>query len=184
MSIKDGEFEFKLSTPLGFSFQGAKEETLMVTLFEPSMEHIKFYLKLKQLLTISQMDLAKASGMFDTIREGGQEVKPFQDDTENIELGVDETFQAFKASLEASVSVEMADFIGTFTKMILIPSRKPLARVDGKVPMTSTLWNNLSPDDAYNMAVRWCSFFAMPSQEGMKTTLDQQSDSHMERKEA
>ena len=78
----------------------------------------------------------------------------------------------------------MADFIGTFEKMILKPARKPIAKVNGEVVMTSTLWNNLNPEDAYNMALRWCAFFAMPSQEGTKITSEQPQESPTERMEA
>ena len=185
MGIKEGSFEFRLSKPLEYSMGGNRAEAEMVQLFEPTMEHSQYYLKLKQLLTRSQMDLAKQIENLDELRDSlGQQVKPFHEDVDKLESENDQMFEAFDAALNASESVDVSMFQKQFEKMILKPAKKPIAKVDGRVVMTSVLWSNLHPDDAWNMAVRWCVFFAMPSLEGTKKSSEQQSDSVTERMEA
>jgi hypothetical protein len=179
MGIKEGTYDFTLSKPLSYKpFKGKDTETNLIVLNEPSMEHIKFYLRLKQMLTRSQMELAKQAGQLqDTI---GEVVKPLQDQVDKIESETDQAFEMFSVCLQASESVDIGQFIGTFENMALTPAKKAICRVDGQVNMTSALWDNLQPEDAFNMAVRWCAFFAMPSLEGVNKESEKQPESPTE----
>lgn len=179
MGVKDGTVEFTLSRDLSFSINGTTETTRSVVLREPGMEHIKFYLRLKQMITRSQMELAKQAGEIEKMQNAiGEVVKPLQDEVERIESEADEVHEIFSLSLQASETVDIGQFIGTFEKMVSARSARAVVRVDGRVDMTAPLWNALKPEDAFNMAVRWCAFFGTPSQEGQKTISDQQSESH------
>ena len=146
------------------------------------MEHIKFYLRLRQMLTRAQMELAKTAGSLQS--DVGEVIKPIQDDVDKIEADTDEVFNMYKICIEASETVDIAQFHSTFKNMVCVTARKGVCMVDGKRSMTEALWNQLTPDNAFDMALRWCSFFAMPSLGGEKTTSEQRPESPTQPMEA
>jgi len=175
MSIKDGEFEFKLTRPLGYKFDGQSHEASHIVLREPSMEHVKFYLRLKQMLQRAQLELAQKAGK---VQENiGEIVRPITEQAQQIEDDADQILELFKVSLETSDSVDIGQFIGTFESMACARAKRSVCMIDGRLAMNDALWQGLKPEDAYCMALRWCSFFGMPSKEGSKTTSGQQSES-------
>jgi uncharacterized membrane protein len=184
MGIQDGTCEFALSKGVNYKFQGSTVTAKMVTLKEPGMDHIKFYLKLKQMITRSQMELAKQAGEINKMRDSiGEIVKPLNEDVERIENETDDIHEVISLALQASETVDIGNFIETFEKMACLNGRKSICILDGHQSMTSVIWSNLKPDDAFNMAVRWCSFFGMPSEGGAKITSGQPSELPMERME-
>jgi len=186
MGIIEGTVEFPLSRGLDYKMNGGGVTAHCVVLQEPGMEHIKFYLRLKQMITRSQMELAKQAGEINKIQESiGDVVKPITEEVESLESGIEETHELFSLSLQASESVDIGQFIGTFEKMVCVRgAKKSVVMIDGKQAMTAALWGNLKPEDAFNMAVRWCAFFGTPSQEGRKTTSDRPLESPTELMEA
>lgn len=185
MSIKDGTYKFKLSKELEYKFKGSTRKTDFVVLKEPVMGHIKFYSKLKQMVTRVQMELAEQYSKLNKMREDiGDVVKPMNDTADRIEDEADDTFQALSLGMQSSEKVDLSVFIEIFRKMILSPAKKSICLVNGDVVMTDALWDKLEPDCALDMAVRWCAFFAMPSEGGRKTSYDQPSESHTEPVEA
>lgn len=185
MGIEDGTIEFKLTRALEYSYNGGAQQADHVILREPGMDHVKHYLRLKQMLMRAQMELAKQAGEINQLRDSiGEEVKPLSDDVEAIEGQADDMAEAIGLALQAAESVDIAEFILTFEAMATMKARKPIALVDGHQAMTQSLWSNLKPDDAFAMAVRWCAFFGMPSAEGVKTISGRPSESHTERTEA
>lgn len=184
MSIQDGTYEFSLTRGVNYKSQGSTVTAESVTLKEPGMDHIKFYLKLKQMITRSQMELAKQAGEINKMKDSiGEIVKPLDQDTERIESETEDMHEAISLALQASETVDIGKFIETFEKMACLKGRSSVCMVDGKQSMTAAIWANLKPDDAFNMAVRWCSFFGMPSEGGEKTLSDRPSESHTERTE-
>ena len=159
MSIQDGTHELMLSRPLKFKHNGESCETRLIVLQEPSMEHSKFYLRLKQMLTRSELEAVKLFSQMKADDGGGKERKKFQDESKEIEAQYEDRYTLSKISLEASETVDIGQFLGTFEKMVLVPAKKVICRVDDKINMTSALWERLTPDDAYEMALRWCAFF-------------------------
>jgi len=186
MSIKDGEIEHELSRPLDYKFMGNSEVANHVVLKEPTMDHVKFYSKLKQMVVKAQLELAKNSGELKKMSDGiGEVVKPLDETAKTIEEEFEDTAAGLKFSLETSDKVDLSVFMETFKGMVLAPgAKKTICSVEGKVVMTDALWNKLKPDDAIEIAVRWCAFFAMPSDGGEKTTLEPESGSHTEPTEA
>ena len=182
MGIKEGDCVFELQQPLEYNFEGKKNTADHVILQEPGMEHIKFYLRLKQMLTRAQMELATKAGQIQD--DIGEVVKPFKDDVDKIEADSEEVFNMYKICIEASNTVDIAQFHSTFQKMACVTARKGVVMIDGKRSMTDALWNLLTPDDAFDMALRWCSFFAMPSIEGEKKESVPQLKSVTQRTEA
>lgn len=182
MGIKSGDFTFILEQPLEYNFEGKKNEADHVILKEPGMEHISFYLRLRQMLTRAQMELAgKAQQLQDEV---GEVVKPIQDDVDRLEAETDEVFNMYKICIEASETVDSSQFHSTFKKMVCVVAKKGICMIDGKRSMTEAIWNQLTPDNAFDMALRWCSFFAMPSIGGEKTTSVLPSESVTQRTEA
>lgn len=182
MGIHDGSFEYDLKRPLNYKFEGQTETANTITLKEPGMEHIKFYSRLKQMITRSQMELAKHANEIQKMQDSiGTVVKPITEEAKQLEDDFEDVYHGFTLALEAAETVDMGVFMSTFAKMVCAPgARKAICMVDGKVVMTSALWGNLYPDDALEMAVRWCAFFGTPSREGMKTTSVPQSESPTE----
>lgn len=178
MGIEDGTCEFALTRPLEYSRNGTTEKALHVVLREPGMDHVKHYLKLKQMLMRAQMELAKQAGEINQLRDSiGEEVKPITDNADEMEAQADEMAGAIALALQAAGSVDIGEFIDTFEVMACMKARKPLVLVDGIQAMTSALWANLKPDDAFNMAARWLSFFVTRFEAGEQTTSGPQSES-------
>ena len=175
MGIKEGEFQFNLKKPLKYKFDGGVHEANFVILKEPGMEHIKFYLRLKQMLTKAQMELATKAGKIE--ESMGEIVKPFTEEIDKIESQSDEIYAMYSISIQASDTVDSWQFQKTFQDMVCTIAKNGICMVDGKLSITKEIYNNLSPDDAEEMALRWCSFFAMPSLEGKKTESGQQPES-------
>jgi hypothetical protein len=186
MSIQDGSIEFLLTKPFSYKFDNQTNEAVSITLQEPGMEHIKFYSKLKQMLTRAQMEWMKD---IDTIRDmqatAGEIVESFDKTAATIEEDSEQNYQGIKVMLEGSETVDFPQFISTFAKMAcVINPRKAVCMIDGRRAMNETLWNDLCPDDAIEMALRWVSFFVMPSEGGAKNTSEQPQESASQPMEA
>lgn len=185
MGIEEGTTEYRLQRPIEYRLNGQPETTDLIELREPGMDHVKHYLKLKQMIMRAQMELAKQADEINKLRDSiGSEIKPLADEVEAIEQGAEDMAEAMSLALQAAVSVDIGDFIDTFEIMACMPARKPVCMIDGRQTMTGALWKTLKPDDAFNMAVRWCAFFGMPSDQGGQTISGRQSELHMERTEA
>jgi DNA polymerase II small subunit/DNA polymerase delta subunit B len=145
------------------------------------MEHIKFYSKLKQMLSRAQADLIKdidIEKILELQSKAGEVVESFEKTAQQIEDDSEKHHQSIKATVEGSMVIDLPQFVGTFAKMAcFINPRKSVCMIDGRLAMNETLWNDLCPDDALEMAFRWVSFFVMPSEEGAKTTSEPQPES-------
>jgi hypothetical protein len=177
MGIIEGNTTYKLKRGLPYKSSGGSEVASMIELREPGQEHVKYYLRLKQMLTQSQMSLAKHAGMMQDAQQAiGDIVKPLKDRVEDLEAQAAEDQEGIALGLLSS-DIDISAWITAFKKMACSHVRQSICVVDGKTPMTSALWDTLHPDDSFDMSVRWISFFGMPSEEGKKTSSDQQSDS-------
>lgn len=182
MSIKEGETTFELSRPINYSRGGNSQvHATTVTLREPGMDHVKYYLKLRQMLTRVQMEFAKQA---ESLKAIGEQQKALHENAEEIETEGDDMDEVFAMLLMASSTVNVADFVDIFRQMVVKSARKAVCLFDDIQPMTDALWDKLTPDDAFNMAIRWCVFFAIPSVADEKTTSVQPSGSPTELREA
>ena len=94
--------------------------------------------------------------------------KKVEEDSANLKL-------AFKMALRLSKSVQTFRFVDTFRKMVVKPVQNPICMIDGERRMINDLWNKLTPNDAFEMAIEWASFFATALREAGKTMLETQS---------
>lgn len=180
MGIVEGSTEYKLKRELSYSFKGGSENATMVELREPGMEHVKYYLRLRQMVMQAQMGMAKHANVVEQAVEAvGDIVKPLHTDMEEIEAQAKAAGDFTEMSLLAS-EVDISSFITTFQKLACSHVKQSACMVDGKTPMTKAIWDNLYPNDAFDMAVRWITFFDTPSEGGQKTTSGQPSESHTE----
>jgi hypothetical protein len=183
MSIQDGSIEFPLTRPIKYKFDNETHDATHVILQEPGMEHCQFCDKIEQMITKAQMDFVQKSGERQSMV--GEIAKPFQEQAEEIESKSEDMAEALAIMLKDSDRVDYSKFNTTFEKMAcVINPRKSICLIDGRLAMNSTLWANLCPKDAKAMALRWTAFFAMPSEEGEKTTSEQPSESQTELMEA
>lgn len=177
MGIKEGTCEFTPVAPVVYKHKGSDRTAEVIELREPGMEHIKYYLKLKQMVTRCQMELAKQAGEFDKIQESiGEVVKTVPEEAKKLEDDAAMIEEGLSLALLTSESVDIAAFISTFKNMACLPAKKRLCMLNDEVAMTKAIWEIMKPDDAFNMAVKWCSFFAMPSVEGEPITSGQPSE--------
>jgi hypothetical protein len=183
MSIKDGSIEFQLTKPFSYKFDNQSHEAVLIKLQEPGMEHIKFYSKLKQMLTRAQMECIKNLDPESLLEaqeqaKAGENVESFDKQAKTIEDDSEQHYMTIRVMVEGSAVVDFTQFISTFAKMAcVINPRKAVCMIDGRRAMNDTLWNDLCPDDAIEIALRWCSFFVMPSEGGAKTTSEEPSTS-------
>jgi len=175
MSIQEGAFDFQLSRPLKYKFDGTTHEATYVKLQEPGMEHCTFCDKIEQMITKAQMDFVQKSGERESMV--GEVAKPFQEQAEEIESKSEDMAEALAIMLKDSDRVDYSKFNATFEKMAcVINPRKSICLIDGRLAMNSTLWATLCPKDAKAIALRWTAFFAMPSEGGAKISSDQPSE--------
>jgi hypothetical protein len=142
------------------------------------------------MLTRAQLELVKGLDP-ESIREAqdkakaGENVESFDKEAQKIEDDSEQHYEFIKVLVAGSAVVDFTQFVSTFAKMAcVINPRKSVCMIDGRLAMNDTLWNNLHPDDAIEMALRWASFFVMPSEEGGQTTSEQPSTSQQPPKEA
>ena len=99
------------------------------------------------------------------------------------EQSIEDMASAFALMLNAS-SVDIWDFVATFEQMVLTPVKtRAICKLDGQLNISlanKPIWERIHPDDMLDMAMRWCAFFVMPSQEGQPTTSEMPSESPTE----
>ncbi|MNQ54519.1 hypothetical protein D3C85_685870 [compost metagenome] len=171
--IHDGTTDFFSDHEVSYSAKGVQKETTTFVLREPGMDHAKYYMPIKQLVMKAFMALAEKhkSNKEDL---SGEEVKAIEDDHEEKS---DEAAQALEAVFFTSDVVDVAAFMEMFRAMACMPCSKPIVMLDGEQRMTDAIWSNMHPDDGLKMAVRWASFFAMPSADGQKKSSSKLSTS-------
>jgi len=183
MSIQDGIFEFTLTRPIKYKFDSTSHDATHVKLQEPGMEHCQFCDKIEQMITKAQMDYTEKIGAQQS--EVGETVKPFHEQAEEIEVKSEEMAEALAVVLKDSNRVDYSKFNATFAKMACVVNpKKSICLIDGRLAMNSTLWANLCPKDAKAIALRWAAFFVMPSEEGERTSSEEQSELPTEPMEA
>ena len=133
MGIKSGDFTFKLRKPLKYKFDGDSHEADHVVLKEPGMEHLKFYLRLKQMLMRAQLELAGKASQLEEV--AGEVSKPFKDQVDEIESQTEDVYQMYSVCIQRAESVDIGQFIGTFEKMVCLVARKGICMIDGRLSM-------------------------------------------------
>jgi hypothetical protein len=172
--IHDGTTDFQSEREVCYSSKGVDKYTTLFVLREPGMEHCKHAMRIKQMvMQIFQETAAKhkKAGEFDI---SGEEVKPIEEDHEQTS---EETAEMLEMLFMMSEKVEVSEFLDCFRAMACMRSSKPIVSLDGEQAMTDAIWQNLSLDDGYKMAVRWAAFFAMPSVDGQKKSSSKPSPS-------
>lgn len=165
MSLIDGKTEFELSRPVTYSHKGETIQGHVLALYEPAMEHSKGYRRISQMLTRCAMEMAilrDKLGAGEKQTEAGGRVLPALHEAEaehEAQAVIDE--ELIRVTLEAAERSD--EFVEVFGDMVCAQSRKPLCMVDGQERMTRAIWDRLHPEDAFNTAIRWASFFATPS---------------------
>lgn len=172
MSIHNGTTDFTTKSPISYTDKGEVKEAYSVVLQEPCMDHCKHSLKIKQMVMRVFMEVGK--NRKDAEDASGEEVKP-------LDEGHDESSEELASVLETlmltSETVDVSDFFESFRAMVCMKARRPIMMINGEQAMTDAIWQNVNPDDAYRMAIRWTAFFGMPSGGGQKTTSNKPSSS-------
>jgi len=191
MGIREGETKYILERPFKYSNGGQTQEANHILLREPGMEHQRGYYKLTQYITKSQMQAAK---MFqemggvdseDLLNNVGEEQTTLIDQADGLENESEETEGMISMSIKMS-DIDIIDFMTTFEKMVTkIGAKRPLAIVDSNPtnPLTKVLYEKLHPDEAFGLAVKFCSFFVTAVDIQPKTKSDQELEQDLLQKE-
>ncbi len=166
MGIREGEIDYTLKRSFKYSKAGQTVEARVILLREPGMEHSSGYYKLTEF--VSQSQIKSAAIAKDLKLNSDTDINDIGEQSASLHNQVDE-LENENAAMEEMISValklsgiDIAQFVKTFQKIaVKVGAAKPIALVDGDqtVPLTNNLWNKLHVDDAFEMAVRWCSFF-------------------------
>lgn len=169
MSLEEGQKLYQLKKPLSFKHKGETIKATFLELREPKMSHSRAYNKIDQIvsglttqsaLKFHQMGLDK-----DTVISG-TEVKSLSEiDSDEYE---DEA-EKFGSMLGACFGFAedpnlLANFVDTFAKMACNSTQSSVCVVGGEVPMSSAIWQEMSPIDGKGAAIAWASFFTMPAE--------------------
>ena len=171
--IHDGTTDFFSDHEVSYSCKGVSKETTDFVLREPSSDHSKYYLPIRQLVMKAFMAIGeKHKSAKDDL--SGEEVKAIEDDHEEKS---DEAAETLGMVFMISDVVDVSVFMDMFRAMACMQCDKPIVMIDGEQRMTDAIWRTMHPDDAWKMAIRWTSFFAMPSGDGRKTSSNKPSTS-------
>lgn len=171
--IHDGTTDFFSDHEVSYSCKGVAKETTSFVLREPGMDHAKYYMPIKQLVMKAFMALGeKHKSKSEDL--SGEEVKAIEDDHEEMS---DEAAESLGAVFLISDVVDVSNFMEIFRAMACMTSNKPIVMLDGEQRMTDAIWSTMHPDDGWKMAIRWTSFFAMPSADGQKKSSSKPSTS-------
>lgn len=167
MGIKEGEVKYYLKKPFKYANQGQTTEASHILLREPGMEHQNGYYKLTQFITKAQMQAAGQARKFgfgsqEEIEDiVGEEAVPLNKQTEEIENESRE-IEEFMSMAVKMADIDIVEFMKTFQKIAIKPgARKSIALVDGNptIPLTQTMLDKMHPDEAFDLAIKYCSFF-------------------------
>lgn len=172
MGIHNGTTDLTTKSPISYTDKGEVKETYSVVLQEPCMDHCKHSLKIKQMVMRVFMEVGRNRKEQDDV--SGEEVKQLD---EGHEDSAEELASVLETLMLTSETVDVSDFFEAFRAMVCMKARRPIIMLDGVQAMTDAIWQNVNPDDAYRMAIRWTAFFGMPSGDGQKTTSNKPSSS-------
>lgn len=171
--IHEGTTEFFSEHEVSYSSKGVSKTTHSFVLREPGMEHTKYYMAIKQLVMKAFMEIGeKHKNKSDDL--SGEEVKAIEEDHDEKS---EESAETLAAVFMISEVVDVSSFMETFRAMACMGGNKPIVMLDGEQRMTDAIWSTMHPDDGWKMAIRWTSFFAMPSVGGPKTSSNKPSTS-------
>lgn len=165
--IQEGKVEFFLTRSFDYTpGKGQTEKATHLVLQEHGMEHLGHWMQMRQMVTRAMTSMALKFKDQEVPGDSvvvGQEVKGIKDvDAEEYGQESKEAEEAINMALMMADDVDASEFVEIFGKMVVTNKGRSICLVDGVVPMTSSLWLKMKPEDAYNAAVRWAAFFAMP----------------------
>lgn len=169
--IHDGTTEFFSDHEVAYSCKGVEKFTKAFVLREPGMDHYKFYMRIKQMFMQAFKEIGDKR-KDDAQDISGEEVSAIEEDHEQ---NSEEFAEVLGVLLLSSEKVDAAEFMDCFRAMACMRASKPVVMLDGEQAMTDAIWQNLHPDDGYQMAIRWAAFFAMPSADVQKKSSNKPS---------
>lgn len=189
MGIEDGSTKFYLTKSFLYSLKGTsgQKQAKFIELREPGFEHQNEYFKLSQMVSKAFFSMTRQKDIVDNISESviGEEIKPFHEDTENIE----KDSQDMESSLSMAINLSDIDvvlFIKTFQKMAMKKGVfKSIALIDGNLtkPLTDELLSRMGLDDIFSMAIKYCCFFVTSLITEMEDSSEKQPESVVQVKE-
>jgi len=162
MDLANGKHDYTLTRPIDVHFKGVGDkEVIMLTLYEPTRQHVKQSAKLRQMVMISMIELSEKNN---AQGQAGQESKQIHDKTdEEHEKDSAELYEAMKIAILMSEKLDLGDFVEFFIDMALKPTKKPLIKCDDEIPIKDIHFDQMSADEVTDLAIAYASFFYMPS---------------------
>jgi hypothetical protein len=181
MSLEDGQKLYELKHKLAYSFKGETREAQFLELSEPGGSHRRGFLKLKQM--VRSLVIAMGSKLDDLEKmasngrvAGGQVQGLHEKDHDEHESEAEELAEILGLAFGAADEVQLCNFVDIFGEIACHTKFKTICSVDGEVPMTATIWNDLHPDDAEGVALTYAGFFIMPSEFRSGSTSEKPSE--------
>lgn len=180
MSIEDGQNLYMLKKPLSYKVKGETKKAQFLELREPGMSHSRGYLKIKQMVTGLMLSSAKAFDGMGLDRDdiiSGTKVKKLSDtNPEDHDNESEQLAEMLSYCFGLTSEIQLCNFVEEFEKIACRSAQKSICVVDGEVPMSSTIWDDLHPEDAEGAALTWAAFFTMPSDLKGANGSDKQSE--------
>ena len=172
MGLHDGITIYKLKKSFTYHSGGNIETCTEVLLREPTSQHTPFYMRMRQMITKASADVLKnMTPVMDALNEseGGQKITALSEkrEEEHENEAADSAEFISMAILQAD-RVDAAEFVNEFAKLVTANSDVSIAACNSKEKLKASDWKKISPEDQFDMAICWCSFFVMPSSEDKK----------------
>jgi hypothetical protein len=173
MGIQDGTTTYKLKRKCDITTSKGLEHLAHVVLREPTAQHTKYYMKLRQMINKAQLDAAAWAKQNISLLEDSVGIKESIDDIvaakelanvsdAEYDKNIDGDDDLILQCITNSERVELDEFVAVFEKMILADTNQSIASCNGDIRLKLGHWQKIHPDDQLGMACRWCSFFVMP----------------------
>ena len=180
MSIEDGKCIYKFKKKFTYSLNGQMKQAEFLELREPGMSHSGGYYKIKQTVTgvmISGMLEFEKLGFDKDEIVSGTAVKRLHDkDPDEHENESNELSEMLSMLFGFSDKHSLDHLVSDFSKIACKSGEKSICAIDGEQMMNSDLWKLLHPEDACAAALKWASFFCMPSMFQEKSGSDNRSE--------
>jgi hypothetical protein len=149
-----GYQDYKVKRPFQFSHKGQFEKCTFINMKEPKGAHTEKYMALKDLFIKAQFDASKFA------KDSGAESS-----TGEIE-GDEQIIEVLSMFIQQSDRVGAVRFIKAFKEMVTSNNDYPILRLNDKENIKSGDFDEMHPDEPFQLAVTWFHFFVTPLSQG------------------
>jgi hypothetical protein len=143
---------YYLQEPVEYTVDGGFEKAEMLELYEFGAHHRPEYLRLRSMVRKVFVELGER--VENKNRADGEQA------VDDVETRDDDLEEGLSLALDVSKEIDPEQFLKCFERLIMTPHHS-LCKVDGRADIKNGTWATISPDDQFNIAVKYCVYFGI-----------------------